>query len=138
MKKITFILTGLSFILAAKAQQHAAQSRQTNDTTIYTAVEHDPVPPGGMGKFQSYFVKSIRPTKPFDPLNSHLAIEMIVEKDGSISHIKILKSMSKEIDAQAIKALNESSRWKPGLIKNKPVRVKYILPLIIDWAEDEK
>ena len=138
MKKTLFILIALMGVLSAKAQKANETKDLKSDTRIYTAVEHEPEPPGGMAKFFENFGKKIHPTqKPGQQIRTKLLIGMVVEKDGRISHIKILKSISKETDKQAIRILKESPKWIPGMMGNKPVRVRYTIPMIIDFQGDE-
>ena len=53
----------------------------------------------------------------------------VVEKDGSISDIKILKGVDQYIDQESIKVIKAMPKWKPGKQMGKKVRVRQILPL---------
>jgi protein TonB len=56
-------------------------------------------------------------------------LTFIVEKDGSVSNVIILKSVHPLIDNEAIKAITASPRWSPGLQRGQPVRVRYQISL---------
>lgn len=56
-------------------------------------------------------------------------ITFIVEKDGSVSNVAILKGVHPLLDNEAVKAISESPRWSPGLQRGQPVRVRYQIPL---------
>jgi protein TonB len=56
-------------------------------------------------------------------------LTFIVEKDGSVSNVTILKSVHSLIDNEAVKAIAESPRWSPGLQRGQPVRVRYQISL---------
>ncbi len=56
-------------------------------------------------------------------------LTFIVEKDGSVSNVTILKSVHPLIDSEAIKAIAASPRWSPGLQRGQPVRVRYQISL---------
>lgn len=56
-------------------------------------------------------------------------LQFVVEIDGSISNIKVLKSVSKSIDREAIRILKESPQWIPGEVKAEPVRTVVQMPI---------
>ena len=55
--------------------------------------------------------------------------QFIVEADGSITNVKVLKNVSDEIDAEAVRVINAMPKWKPGMQSGKAVRVKYTIPV---------
>lgn len=56
-------------------------------------------------------------------------VSLVVEKDGSLGDITILRSPDSSLSEEALRVINSSPKWTPGKIKNRPVRVKYILPV---------
>ncbi|TKC00538.1 energy transducer TonB [Pedobacter cryophilus] len=56
-------------------------------------------------------------------------LSFVVEKDGSLSEIKVLKGVSSEIDTEALRVLNISPNWTSGTYRSKPIRVSYTLPI---------
>jgi protein TonB len=52
-----------------------------------------------------------------------------VEKDGTVSNVKVLKGVHPMLDNEAIKAISESPKWTPGLQRGLPVRVRYQIPM---------
>lgn len=53
----------------------------------------------------------------------------VVEKDGSITDIKVLRGVSPTIDREAVRVISEMPNWKPGFQNGKTVRVKFTLPV---------
>lgn len=53
----------------------------------------------------------------------------VVEKDGSITDIKVLRGVSRDIDKEAIRVISEMPHWKPGFQNGRAVRVKFTLPI---------
>ena len=53
----------------------------------------------------------------------------VVEKDGSISNARVVKSVSKELDEEALRVINAMPKWTPGMQSGKNVRVKYTIPI---------
>ena len=98
------------------------------DSVIYDLCEEMPEFPGGEGKLLQFIADSIHQPQCVleGKVKGRCIVEMIVEKDGSLSDIKIVRSLHKDCDAEAIRVLQTMPRWKPGMQKGKPVRVKYV------------
>ncbi len=56
-------------------------------------------------------------------------LTFIVEKDGSVSNITVIKGVHPLLDDEAVKAISESPKWSPGLQRGQPVRVRFQIPL---------
>ena len=65
-----------------------------------------------------------------------VVVEFIVEKDGSISNAKVIRSIDPLLDAEALRLINTSSQWTPAKIQGVPVKVKCILPVDFDLKSD--
>ena len=129
----------------AKREQHIYDGHKFYyysfyDTTVFQMEERMPVfqvaeqmPsfPGGMDALMAYLAKNVQ--YPDDALkrfqSGRVFINFIVEKDGSISHVKVLKGVCKSIDAEAVRVVKNMPRWTPGYQKGEPIRVSFNLPL---------
>jgi len=98
-----------------------------NPQQIFTAVEHEPTFPGGMMKFYDYIKENLRyPDKARENgVQGKVVLGFVVEKDGSFSDIKVLRSVSSECDAEAIRLLKASQKWDPGMQNGHIARVMY-------------
>jgi periplasmic protein TonB len=56
-------------------------------------------------------------------------LTFIVEKDGSVSNVTVVKGVDPLLDNEAVKAISESPKWTPGLQRGQPVRVRFSIPL---------
>lgn len=56
-------------------------------------------------------------------------LSFIVEKTGAISHVKVIKGISKELDQEAKRVLRSMPKWKPASIGNENIRLKFVLPI---------
>ena len=56
-------------------------------------------------------------------------LTFIVEKDGSVSNVTVIKGVHPLLDEEAVKAISESPKWSPGLQRGQPVRVRFQIPL---------
>jgi periplasmic protein TonB len=56
-------------------------------------------------------------------------LTFIVEPDGAVSNVNVVKGVDPLIDNEAIKSIQASPKWSPGLQRGQPVRVRYLMPL---------
>lgn len=63
-------------------------------------------------------------------------VTFIVQKDGSVTHAKIAKSIDPELDAEALRVVRGMPKWIPGTQLGKPVNVKYTLPVKFSLQKD--
>lgn len=109
------------------------KSYWTDGTTYtYQLVDEMAEPMNGMQTFYNYVGMNMRyPTKARrNGIEGRVFTEFIVEKDGSISHIKVIRGIGGGCDEEAIRVIGSSPRWKPGLQRGRPVRTRFNLALI--------
>jgi TonB family protein len=87
--------------------------------------------PGGVEKLMEYVAMNVRYPKEAEDkcLQGRVIATFIVEKDGSITSAKIVRSIDPALDAEALRVINGMPNWKPGTQKGEPVRVKYTIPI---------
>lgn len=56
-------------------------------------------------------------------------VQFVVEKDGSISDVKVLRGIGGGCDEEAVRVVKSMPKWKPGKQRGQPVRVYYTLPI---------
>lgn len=56
-------------------------------------------------------------------------LEFVVEKDGTLTNIAVLKTPDRSLSDEAIRVLKTSPKWTPAKMRNKPIRLKYTLPV---------
>lgn len=123
----------------AKTEKPAAQTTQSTatkedvsaDNTVRDVVEQMPSFPGGKEAMMSYVSRSIKyPTVAEENGTQGLVIvSFVVEKDGSISGAKVIRSVDPSLDKEALRIIRSMPRWTPGKQDGKPVRVKYTVPV---------
>jgi len=98
---------------------------------VFTSVEKVPEFPGGIEAFGQFLGRSIKYPKADREkgIQGRVIVTFVVEKDGSLSGLKVLKGVSKTIDAEAVRVLKLSPKWKPGIESHKKVRVQYTVPI---------
>jgi len=65
-------------------------------------------------------------------VHGKVILTFIVECDGSVSNVKVVHGVDSLLDAEAVKAIEASPKWSPGLQRGKPVRVRFAIPLIFN------
>ena len=59
-------------------------------------------------------------------------VSFVVEKDGSLTDIKVVRDLSYGTGQAAINLLKKAKKWSPGIQNGRPVRVAYTLPIRLD------
>lgn len=106
------------------------------DNNIYNTagIEVKPDFPGGMDKFYKFVGKNFQVPEE-EGLKGKVFVTFVVEKDGSLTDIKVLRDIGYGTGKEAIRVLKSCPRWNPGEQNGKKVRVLYSLPISIQSAE---
>jgi len=101
------------------------------DSVIYDYCKEMPEFPGGMEKLIQFIVDNTHLPKCTTAagVEGQSLVEFVVEKDGTLSDFKIVRSLHPDCDSEAIRVLKTMPRWKPGKERGKPIRVKYTVPV---------
>jgi len=113
-----------------RLQKDGSDVLSTNDKT-FDVVEEMPEYPGGQSAMLEYLSKNVR-----YPEEAHKAgkqgrviATFVVEKDGSITNAKVVRSIDPLLDAEALRVISSMPNWIPGKQDGKPVAVKYTVPI---------
>lgn len=68
-------------------------------------------------------------------ISGQVILQFVVEKDGTLTNIQVLRSPDSSLSDEAIRVLKTSPKWEPAMQRNKPVRLKYTLPVVFRIAE---
>lgn len=110
---------------------------EVEDTQVYNTagIEVKPDFPGGMTKFYAFVGNNFRTPEEDGIKSGKVYVNFVVEKDGSLTDIKVLRDIGFGTGAEAIRVLKKSPKWSPGVQNGKPVRVLYSLPISVEIAE---
>ncbi len=106
---------------------------------IFEVVEHMPeFPDGGMSALMEYLSKNIKyPEAAMKKgTQGRATVQFVVEKDGSITNVKILRGIDPELNKEAVRVISAMPKWKPGTQKGEAVRVKYTVPVMFRLTEN--
>ena len=62
-------------------------------------------------------------------IQGRVVCTFIVDRDGSITDVKVARSIDPSLDNEAVRVLSQMPKWKPGMMKGLPVRVLYTVPV---------
>ena len=126
MKKTILIalFSLITFIAKAQKSDTVTVKGLAADTLLFYKAEKMPQYPRNFGEymFKAVAVDSAHKT------SGLLILQFVVEKDGSLSHFKIIKSLNPYWDDNLIKIVSDSGKWRPGIQNGKTVRCIYTLP----------
>ena len=130
---ISFTLDG-DGIKSAEAPQTPAANK------VYSSVQELPAFPGGieaLGKFLSTNIRYPKSARE-KGIEGRVICTFVVETDGSLSNITISKSVSADLDEEAVRVLKLSPNWTPGKQDDTEVRVQYSIPISFKLTDDKK
>ncbi len=98
---------------------------------IFTFVEDYPEFPGGDKALREYILNNIKypEVARTSGITGTVYVQFVVEKDGSISDVKVVRGIGGGCDEEAVRVVKSMPRWKPGKQRGQPVRVYFTLPI---------
>lgn len=101
-------------------------------TKIFDVVEEMPSFPGGNGALMSYLSSNIKypVVAQENGVQGRVIVSFVVERDGSISDVRVARSVDPSLDREAQRVVKSMPRWKPGKQNGSAVRVKYTVPVV--------
>lgn len=106
---------------------------------VFTVVEEMPQFPGGMGEAMRFLTQNIKYPSVAQQakIEGRVTVQFLVGRDGSVSDVKTVRSVSPELDAEAIRVVNMMPKWIPGKQRGKAVAVRYTMPIIFRLSTPE-
>lgn len=104
---------------------------ESSEAEIFTVVEESPGFPGGDIARIRYLQENIRyPQMARESgIQGTVYVTFVVEKDGRVTDVRILRGIGGGCDEEAIRVINAMPRWNPGKQRGKPVRVQFNMPI---------
>ncbi|MCD0464057.1 energy transducer TonB [Flavobacterium sp. ENC] len=139
LKICTVSIVGTLLLLVFSSRTIAQTEKSSPKLKEGFAISYDttsvkgPEFPGGMVEFYKFIGKNFKmPAEASkNKIEGKVLMEFMVEKDGSLSEIKIIKDLGNGLGDEATRVLKLSPKWNPATQEGKPVRVTYALPITI-------
>ena len=102
-----------------------------NDDEVSTPVEQMPEFPGGINALGHYLIRNLRYPQRAKQANvsGQVFVQFLVTETGEIRELRILKGIGFGCDEEAVRAVSQMPKWKPGEQNGKPISVQYNLPV---------
>ena len=125
-----------STTIRANVQKKVVKTTKTTkkadaSNKVYEVVEQMPTFPGGDAALMKHLAENIK-----YPVSAQKAkeqgrvvVQFIVEKDGAVTGVKTVRSVTPALDAEAVRVIKAMPKWTPGRQDGQPVRVKYNVPV---------
>ena len=117
------------FCLTTVSAQKTVVSQKNED--VFDIVEQMPEYPGGMQALFEFLKENIKYPEDAQKqkVEGRVLVKFVVETDGSISNIEVVKNAFPSLDAEAERVVRIMPKWTPGKQKGQVVRVKFVLPI---------
>lgn len=126
-----------SGIMTAEAQQAETAlspvAVDENDNPLnFHVVESLPEFPGGITEFMKWLTKTLKYPAQAQRQKTQgtVIVSFIINKDGSVTGLSVVKSVSQELDREALRVLRTMPKWKPGEDNGKPCRTYFCIPIV--------
>jgi TonB family C-terminal domain len=98
---------------------------------VFDIVEQMPEYPGGLPALLDYLNQNVKYPEDAEKqkIEGRVLAVFVVETDGSISNVEVVKPVFPSLDAEAVRVLAAMPKWTPGKQSGKLVRVKYTVPI---------
>jgi len=129
--RLTIIITFLFTLNTSFAQNNNSNKKDTSDVYIFPKLDTPPDFPGDHTARLEYFSKSREYPKNAieNNIQGTVYVYFIVEEDGRITNVKVLKGLSPDIDKEAIRIVELMPKWKPGSANGKTERSQFNMPV---------
>ena len=110
-------------------------------TPLYEVVEQMPeFPGGGIAAALEYIQKNMQypESAKENGTQGRAMVQFVVDKEGNVTEPKVIRSVDKELDAEAIRLVKSMPKWKPGMQKGQAVAVKYTMPVLFKLEGGKK
>ena len=99
---------------------------------VFDVVEEMPSFPGGQGALMAFLSSNIKypVVAQENGVQGRVIVGFVVERDGSITDVKVMRSVDPSLDREAQRVVKAMPRWKPGKQNGSAVRVKYTVPVV--------
>ena len=125
-----YILAGLMMIVMSSPAM-AQDVDSITDVESKKIFGEPEMPPTFNGDINLWLAQNMRYPKEAvkNNIEGKVIVSFVIEKDGSVSNIKALKSPHSSLTEEVVRLVKAMPNWNPGTMSGKPVRVKYTLPL---------
>ncbi len=117
-----------------KAKEVIAQPeppKHVEEEKVFDVVEQMPMFPGGQGELLKWLSSNVKypVVAQENGVQGRVVVSFVVERDGSITDVKVVRSVDPSLDKEAVRVVSSMPKWTPGKQNGSAVRVKYNVPV---------
>ena len=129
-KNVSLKVALMMLVLLFSFMTSTAQTKKNN--MVFDVVEVMPQFPGGQIAMMKYIMENMKyPEQAMkEGIQGRVTVRFIVEKDGRVSNVRLLRSVQPLLDKEAVRVVESMPKWTPGKHNGKPVRVRFNLPVM--------
>ena len=107
---------------------------------VYESVEQMPEFPGGVEGLMRYLQQNVQypPTAIKNNVQGRVIVQFIIDETGQVGDVEVVRSVSEEVDAEAVRVIKSMPKFEPGRQNGEPVAVWYTLPIAFKMQGDPK
>ena len=108
------------------------KERDEEEEEIFVVVENQPEFPGGQAAMMKFLSENIKypVIAQENGIQGRVICNFVVERDGSITDVQVVRGVDPSLDKEAVRVIQSMPKWKPGMQRGKPVRVRFTLPVV--------
>lgn len=119
-----------SIIITTKESETAAHEEE------FVVVEEMPQFPGGNEAMQKYIAENLKyPKTAIKGEQGRVIVSFVVNKRGKVGDVKLIRSVSPELDAEVVRVIQDMPDWIPGKQRGKAVNVRYTIPIVFKLSK---
>ena len=125
------IMTPTSEVVKANAEAQVTDESAPQSKKVYKSVEQMPMFPGGEMALMKYLQSHINypPEAAKNDIGGRVIVQFIIDETGQVGEVKVLRHVSEEIDAEAVRVVKTLPKFEPGRQDGEAVSVWYTLPI---------
>jgi protein TonB len=114
-----------------KPYEPALKEEEIEDEMLID-VEVSAEPTGGYEAFYQYIKQELKYPSQAQRMSvqGKVYVQFIIERDGSLSDVKVLKGIGAGCDEEAVRVLSQSPSWQPGKQRGRPIRQRMVMPMV--------
>ena len=117
-------------------EEEAIEIIEEDDDEVFMVVENMPEFPGGDLGLMKYIQKNVKypPIAKEYNITGKVYISFVVDKSGSVTNVKVVRGVDKNLDAEAVRVIKSLPKYKPGKQRGKAVKVMFTIPISFTLA----
>ena len=127
-------------IAEANTEEQVSEEPAPQSKKVYNSVEQMPEFPGGEYALMKYLQQNIQypPSAIQNNVQGRVVVQFIIDETGQVGDVKVVRSVSEEVDAEAVRVIKSLPNFEPGRQNGEPVAVWYTLPVSFMMKGDPK